>query len=185
MCGNIFQANRIANEKKVPVFLSITGRSIYTLLYSLLSPVKLQETTFGELKAELKIHFEPKKFVIAKQFNFLRRNQAPDESIAEYVAEFLKPTTICDFSNYLGQALKDCFVCSLHCETTQKQLLTVAELTFKHSVEIAQAIEAVEKKFEQFKKAEHVKVNKLTHNSNPSSQVIFVVNKATLLLSVI
>ena len=53
-------------------------------------------------------------------------------------------------------------------ETTQKQLLTEAELTFKRVVEIAQAIEAAEKKSEQFKKAEHVEVNKLTHNRKPT-----------------
>ena len=47
--------------KKVPVFFSITGGSIYTLLCSLLSLVKPQEKAFDELKAELKKHFEPKR----------------------------------------------------------------------------------------------------------------------------
>ena len=53
----------------------------------------------------------------------------------------------------------------MHSETTQKQLLTEAGLTFQRAVEIAQAIEAAEKKSEQFKKADHVEVNKLTHIS--------------------
>ena len=88
-----FQANGIADGKKVPVFLSIAGGSVYALLRSLLSPVKPQEKTFDELKVELKKHFEPKKVVIAERFNFHRRNQAPDESIAEYVAELRKLTT--------------------------------------------------------------------------------------------
>ena len=56
----------------------------------------------------------------------------------------------------------------MHSETAQKQLLTEAELTFQHVVEIAQAIKAAEKKSEQFKKAEHVEVNKLTLNSKPT-----------------
>ena len=56
----------------------------------------------------------------------------------------------------------------MHSETTQKQLLTKAELTFKCVVEIAQAIEAAEKKSEQLKKAEYVEVNKLTHNRKPT-----------------
>ena len=37
-----FQANAIDDEKKVPVFLSIGGGNIYTLLHSLLSPTKPQ-----------------------------------------------------------------------------------------------------------------------------------------------
>ena len=164
-----FQANGIAeDEKKVPVFLSITGGDIYALLRSLLSPVKPQEKTVAELKAELTRHFQPKKVIIAKHFNFHQRNQAPDESIGEYVAELHKLTTNCDFGDYLERALRDRFICRLRSETTQKQPLTEAELTFKHTVEIAQAIEVAEKKSEQCKKAEHVEVNKLTHNRKPT-----------------
>ena len=40
-----FQTNAIADEKKVPVFLSIVGGNIYALLRSLLSPTKPQEKT--------------------------------------------------------------------------------------------------------------------------------------------
>jgi hypothetical protein len=54
-----FQANEIANEKKVAVLLSVIGGKTYTLLRGLLSPAKPQEKTFAELAAELKKHFEP------------------------------------------------------------------------------------------------------------------------------
>ena len=112
------------------------------------------------MKAELKKHFEPKKVVIAERFNFHRRNQVPDESIVEYVAKLCKLTTNCDFGDYLEEALRDCSVCGLHSETTQKQLLTEVELTFQCAFEIAQAIEAAEKKSEQFKKVDHVERSK-------------------------
>ena len=82
-------------------------------------------------------HFQPKKVIIIERFNFHQRNQAQDESITEYVAKLRKLTTNCDFGDYLEQALRDHFVCGLHSDTTQKQLLTEAELTFKHAVEIA------------------------------------------------
>ena len=106
---------------------------------------KASGKTFDELKVELKKHFEQKKVVITERFNFYRRNQALDKSIAEYVAELRKLSTNCDFGDYLQEALRDHFVCRLRIETTQKQLLTEAELTFQHAVEIAQAIEAAEK----------------------------------------
>ena len=119
------------------------------------------------MTAELKKHFEPKKVIIAERFSFHRRNQAPDESIAVYVAELRKLTINCDFGDYLEEALRDRFVCGLRSEPTQKQLLTEAELTFKRAVEIAKGIEAADKKSQQFKKAESVEVNKFTRNSKP------------------
>ena len=163
-----FLANSIADEKKVAVFLSVAGGSIYALLCNLLSLAKPQEKSFVELTAELKKHFEPKKVIIAERFSFHRRNQAPDENIADYVAELHKLTINCDFGDYLEEALRDRFVCGLHSEPTQKQLLTEAELTFKRAVEIAKGIKAADKKSQQFKKAESVEVNKFTRNSKPS-----------------
>ena len=106
---------------------------------SLLSPTKPQEKTFAELEAKLKKHFELKKIIIAERFNFHRRNQAPDESITEYVAELRKLAASCKFGGNLEESLRDRFVCGLRSEITQKQLLTEADLTFKHAVEIAKA----------------------------------------------
>ena len=124
-----FQANGIDNEKKVPVFLSIAGRDIYVLLQNLLLPVKHQERTFAELEARIDEAFSAKKVIIVERFNFHQRNQAPDETIAKYVAELRKLTTNCDFVDYLEQALRDRFVCGLRSGTTQKQFLTKVELT--------------------------------------------------------
>ena len=163
-----FLANSIADQKKVIVFLSVAAENIYALLRNLLSPAKPQQKSFGELTAELKKHFEPKKVIIAERVSFYRRNQAPDESIADYVAELCKLTINCDFGDYLEEVLRDRFICGLRSEPAQKQFLTEAELTFKRAVEMAKGIEAVDKKSQQFKKAESVKVNKFTCNSKPS-----------------
>ena len=64
-----FQANDIADGKKVAVFLSVIGGKTYTLLRNLLSPTKPQEKSFDVLAEELKKHFEPKKVVIAERFS--------------------------------------------------------------------------------------------------------------------
>ena len=55
-----FQANGIADTKKVPVFLSAAGGNIYALLRNLLSPTKPQDKSFDDLTVELKKHYEPK-----------------------------------------------------------------------------------------------------------------------------
>ena len=72
-----FAANGIADDKKVPVFLSLLGGKIYALLRSLVSPSLPKEKTFVDLSEVLKKHFEPKKVIIAK----LCRNQSEGESI--------------------------------------------------------------------------------------------------------
>ena len=59
-------------------------------------------------------HFQPKKVIIAELFNFHQRNQAPDERIAEYVAELRKLTTNCDIGDYPEQGLRDRYVYGLH-----------------------------------------------------------------------
>ena len=51
----------------------------------------------------------------------------------------------CEFGDYLEEALRDRFVCELRSETTQKQLLTEVDLTFKQAVEVAKGIEAADK----------------------------------------
>ena len=164
-----FLANAVADEKKVPVFLSVVGGNIYALLRSLLALAKPQEKSFDALVAELKKHFEPRKVVIAEQFNFHRRNQYSGETIAEFVAERRRLSSNWDFGNYLEEALQDRFVCGLRSEATQKQLQT--DLTLARAVDIAKGIEAANKNTQQLstsKKADLTEVNKVTRNSTPA-----------------
>lgn len=162
-----FQANDIADDKKMPIFLSIVGGNVYALLRNHLSPIKPQEKSVADLTAELKKHYEPKRVVIAEWFNFHWRNQASDESISDYIAELRKLAINCDFGDYLEESLRDRFVCGLRNETTQKQLLTEADLTFKRAVDIAKGNKAVDKKSQQLQKPKAVDVSKVTHNSQP------------------
>ena len=61
-----FDANDVADEKKVPLLLSIIGAKTYGLLRSLVAPKAPKEKTFAEVKTLLKNHFEPVPSVIAE-----------------------------------------------------------------------------------------------------------------------
>lgn len=89
---NFFDANDIADAKKVPVLLSVIGRNTYALLRNLVAPNAPKDKSFKELTDELKSHFEPKPLVIAERFNFYRRSQQQSESIANYVADLRRLT---------------------------------------------------------------------------------------------
>ena len=106
--------------------------------------------------------------MIAERFDFHKRNQAADETISDFIAKLCKLAMNCEFGDYLEEALRDRFVCGLRSGSTQKQLLTEVDLTFKQVVEVAKGIEAANKKSQQLKQAEPVEVNKFTRNSKPA-----------------
>ena len=74
-------------EKKVPLFLTIIGGHIYGLLLALMAPATLTSKSLSEIIELLKAHFEPTPVNITHRNIFHHRNQGPNESIAEYMAE--------------------------------------------------------------------------------------------------
>ena len=84
----------------------------------------------------LKNHFEPKPLEIVERFNFNRKQQGPEETVAQYVAELRRLSTYCNYGAF-NAALRDRFVCGLKSEATQKKMLTESDLTFTRAVEIA------------------------------------------------
>ena len=82
--------------------------------------------------------------MITERFHFHRRNQAPEESVANFVAQLRRLATHCQFGEHLNEALRDRFVCGLKSEVMQKRLLSEVDLTLKCAIEIAQGIEAAE-----------------------------------------
>jgi len=84
---NYFAANDIADEKRVPVLLSVIGSKTYAVLRSLTAPDMPNTKSLEALIIALTKHYEPKPLLIAERFHFNRRNQAAGESIAEYAVE--------------------------------------------------------------------------------------------------
>ena len=133
------------------MFLSVVGGATYGVLRNLLAPANPKDKTFEEITTALQAHFEPKTLVIAERFHFHRRNQAPEESVNDYVAELRRLATNCAFGAYLEEALRDRLVCGLRNESVQKRLLAEADLTLARAVQIAQGMEAAHKNAQSFK----------------------------------
>ena len=102
------------------------------------------DQTFQTLADTLKDHFETKKVVIAERFHFHRRNQAPGETVVQFIVELRRLATHCYFGGYLDKPLRDRLVCCLQSETTQRRLLTTADLKLSDAIEIAQGLETAE-----------------------------------------
>ena len=110
-------------------------------MHNLVAPDSPADKDFATLVEK---HFEPTPVnVIAYRLTFHRQNQAPGESVADYIAELRSLATRCNYEGYLEQALRDRLVFSIINEATQKRLLTEKDISLAHVVEVAQSIEAV------------------------------------------
>ena len=160
----LFTVNNIEEEaKKVPLLLSWLGAEAYTTLRNLLAPDKPATQTYKKLTDTLTAHYAPKPLVIAERFRFYNRDQSETESVNVYVAELRRLASTCDFNAFLGEALRDRFVCGLHAnnEHIQKRLLTEADLTLKKAVETAVAMEMAAKDATELQHKNGASVNKI------------------------
>ncbi len=148
-----FDANEVADVKKVAVLLTVIGPKNYGIIRSLVAPREPKDKTFVELVAVLKGHFQPEPLVIAERHRFYTRSQGANESVLEFVADLRRLAITCDFGDFLNQALRDRFVCGLREETVQRRLLTEENLTLTRALEIAQAKEAASKNVRGLKAA--------------------------------
>ena len=165
--------NGVEGEKKVvATFLTTVGSETYNLVRDLLAPAKPSTMKYAELVETLQSHYEPKPLIIAERFHFHKRDQLEGESVAEYSAVLKKCSERCEFKAFLGEALRDRFVCGLRSKATQKRLLAEVELTWKKAIQTAQAMEAAEKQASNFRNApphmEKVNALKSLPKNNPN-----------------
>ena len=138
----LFVANNVPEGKQVPVFLNALGAATYGILRDLLAPATPISQPFATITNTPRRHFEPRSLIVAERYHFHKRDQAPGETIALYVAELRRLASKCAFGGYLEEALRDRFVCGLRSEPTQRRLLSEADLTFDSAIDIAQNMEA-------------------------------------------
>ena len=146
-------ANSVADERKVPVLLTVLGAKTYGILKSLTSHALPKEKSLDDLQEALKSHFDPKPLVIAERFRFYQRSQAEGESVAEFAADLRRLTIRCNFGDFLPQALRDKFVCGVRNNAIQKRLLTAEDtLTVDKALEMAQGMETADHDMKTMKK---------------------------------
>ena len=132
----------IPNEKRVAMFITIAGSSIFALASSLLAPTDVASADYETMIDLLKEHFKPKTIVIFERFKFYQCNQEQGETIADFVARLRKLARSCDFGSFLDQALRDRFVMGISNSTSQQLLLTEEDLSLERAVKLASAREA-------------------------------------------
>lgn len=116
-------ANSIALEKRVAVFLSVIGARTYELLRSIVSPALPKTKTLDQIVIVLKRHFNPKPLVISERFKFHKRDQKENETVTEYIVALRRLSTSCAFGEFLDDALRDRLVCGMKSESSRRKCL--------------------------------------------------------------
>ena len=101
-------------------------------------------------------HYDPKPLIIVERFHFHKRDQAPGETIAEYVAELRRLAAKCAFGAYLDEALRDRLVCGLQNEQIQRGLLSEADLDLEKAVKRATAMDVAQSQAQAMKAPQQV-----------------------------
>ena len=167
-----FVANKIEDAaQKRAIFITLIGNDAYSLLRSLLSPVKPNTKTYTELVTTLTDHLKPKPVIIAERYKFYERIQNTDESISEFIAALRKLSIKCEFREFLNEALRDKLVCGLRNGKVRKRLLIEKDLTLDKAIEISKSLGGVEIEFREMEKSTAVEVKTETAFQMKRSEV--------------
>ena len=83
-------ANDIAAEKRVALFLTLMGSEAYALLRNLCAPELPSRLSLEQLRYKMKEHLQPKPSILSERFKFKECRQREDESIIQYLASLKK-----------------------------------------------------------------------------------------------
>ena len=162
-----FAANSVKDDKKVAILLTSIGASTYDRLCDLMAPDAPSTKTLDKISTTLSTHFKPRRVQIADRFHFQKREQAAGETIVQYDAALRRLATHCDFDTNLETELRDQIVCGLQHEPQQHRLLSEADLTYKKTMEMAQATELVDKHIQALRSNTTEQIHSVSRNSPP------------------
>lgn len=106
----------------------------------LMAPQSIHSGTWDEFMKKLKKHYAPVPSRIARHQHFYHRDQAPGESINQYMAVLRKAAQHCEFVN-LDNYLLDRLVSGMRDEHLKQRLIVNHELMFQIALDEACAAE--------------------------------------------
>lgn len=109
----LFLANFVEEDKKVPMLLTLTRAEAFELLKNILSPELPSTKSYEQLQIALTNYCSPKRLVIAERYRFYSVVQESSEDIKSFVANLKKASQHCNFDAFLPECLRDRLVCGL------------------------------------------------------------------------
>ena len=141
-----FIANGVTDdEKKRAILISASGPATYKLLRSLVGAARLGTDSYEDLVKTLKDHYDPPPSFMVERYKFNRRERAPDESIAQFVAALRALAEHCQFGDKLEEHLRDRLVFGINNVHIRQRLLAEKDPTYQSLVSLATALQMAAK----------------------------------------
>ena len=128
-------------DRQRDIFLTVIGPACYDRLVDLLQPRSPAEVSFDDLITVLTSYYDPKPSKRVQRYYFYNRVQAPEESIAAYIAELRRLAEHCEFGTQLEEMLCDRLVVGVRDDNLRRKLLTQTDTGFQKAQELAIAHE--------------------------------------------
>ena len=129
LANNIRDGDEAQRNRKKALFLTLVGQATFAKLRDLASPREVTDISLDDIMELLKTQYRPQTVEIAECFKFFKRTQDTSERTSDFMAALRHLAKTCNFGQYLETALRDQFVCGLHDEKCQRELLSIQDLT--------------------------------------------------------
>ncbi|XP_074661816.1 uncharacterized protein LOC141914496 [Tubulanus polymorphus] len=136
------RVNKISNESKTDVLLSMIGPETFELLVNLTMPKAPSDEKYEDLTALLEAHHKPPSTTMGERYKFNMRRQSSTETLSEYSVALKKLALSCEFGVSLEDQLRrNRFVAGIRSEPIRKKLLGSSKLVWKEACKDALAME--------------------------------------------
>ena len=154
-----FKANHLKDDGDMKsLFLWSVGETTYSLLESLVAPVKLtnDELTYEELIKQLDKHFDSTRNIMTASFDFYSCYQKPGQTFQQWKAELCSKLKHCGFTSSKlatkpqDRALRDMYVIGLRSAKIRQALLKEDDPTLEDAERIIQTAERIQADLKHF-----------------------------------
>ncbi|XP_072142327.1 uncharacterized protein [Dermacentor andersoni] len=142
-------ANKLKEDSdKRAVLLSCCGEDTYSLIATLVKPLRPPNADYQSIVNAVKNHINLKPSELYSRYVFSKRDQHDAESVADYVTALRKLAGNCGFNDNqlpLDVMLRDRLVFGISDSIVQQRLLAEKDITFKTAYDLAVTAEAAAK----------------------------------------
>ncbi|XP_059222020.1 uncharacterized protein K02A2.6-like isoform X3 [Stomoxys calcitrans] len=141
-CEWSFQLSQVAESDYKSYMLVHMGADLYNSLKVLLSPKKVEELSYVEVKDTLVKHFDRKCNQYAESIRYRQVVQEKEEALSDFVLRLRKAATHCNYAEFLDRMLTEQLLYGLQSRDICDEIISREPRTFNEAYEIAQRLEA-------------------------------------------
>ena len=130
--------NKIEEDQKVDVLITLVGSEAVDLLVSLCTPNDITTKSYQELTAMLSRHYHCGENEVISSYQFDTHDQGENETISDYIVALQKLRINCAFGdeNQLNKRLRNRLVVGVKEDAIRTRLLAEHDLSWKRACEI-------------------------------------------------